>query len=128
MNYEEAFEVVTAAEIVAIHDRLLKTAPGLAGMPDPERAQAIYDRIKTLHAYGELVDVYDLAAAYLQAIARGHIFSDCNKRTAITCAAFVLFRNGAGVPTDGPELEQLTVDAATGEIDRQQIAATLRRM
>ncbi|HDS4345648.1 TPA: type II toxin-antitoxin system death-on-curing family toxin [Enterobacter hormaechei subsp. steigerwaltii] len=130
------FHKVTAAEIVAIHDRLLLNAPGLAGMPDPERAEAVYSRVWALHDYDALHEdehtgapvVFYLAAAYLQAIARGHIFNDCNKRTALMCAVLFLARNGVLINPTGEALEELTVNTATGKATRDQIAASFQMM
>ena len=51
-------------------------------------------------------DVFDLAAAYAEAIARGHCFNDGNKRTAFETMVVALEMNGVavalGVPKDRP--------------------------
>ncbi|WP_250146295.1 type II toxin-antitoxin system death-on-curing family toxin, partial [Escherichia coli] len=50
-----------------------------------------------------------------------------NKRTALNSALLFLRRNGVQV-FDSPELADLTVGAATGEISVYSVADTLRRL
>lgn len=69
---------VSASEIVIFHDRILQLYPGVAGMPDAGRAEAIIHRVHNLAHYEGVNDVFDLAAAYWVAIARGRIFNDGN--------------------------------------------------
>lgn len=122
------FVPVTAAEIIIFHDRLESSAPGLPGMADSSKAEAVIARINALAFYDELPDLWHVAAAHLQAVARGHIFADYNKRTALLTLGVFLRRNGILLNTTGTALEDLTVKAATGELDRPQIAAELQRL
>ncbi|EJA0515531.1 type II toxin-antitoxin system death-on-curing family toxin [Salmonella enterica] len=128
MNFETQYHAVTPEEIIYFHRRFEETAPGLAGMADDTKAQAVYDRVKMLYHYGELPDVWSVGAAYMQAISRGHIFSDYNKRTSLMCAVVFLARNGELVELADPELVELVVRAATGEAERPEIAAELQRL
>lgn len=127
MNFETEYHAVAPEEMIYFHGRFEKSAPGLAGMADDTKAAAVYDRIKMLHHYGELSDVWHVGAAYLQAIARGHVFADYNKRTALMCCAVFLGRNGALIDITDPEIVELTVRAATGAAERDEIAAELQR-
>ncbi|WP_432804343.1 type II toxin-antitoxin system death-on-curing family toxin [Escherichia coli] len=77
--------------------------------------------------YEEITDLFEVSATYLVATARGHIFNDANKRTALNSALLFLRRNGVQV-FDSPELADLTVGAATGEISVSSVADTLRRL
>ncbi|HDW1759735.1 TPA: type II toxin-antitoxin system death-on-curing family toxin, partial [Escherichia coli] len=100
---------------------------GLPGMSDPGRAEAIIGRVQARVVYEEITDLFEVSATYLVATARGHIFNDANKRTAINSALLFLRRNGVQV-FDSRELADLTVGAATGEISVSTVAATLRRL
>ncbi len=100
---------------------------GLPGMSDPGRAEAIIGRVQARVAYEEITDLFEVSATYLVATARGHIFNDANKRTALNSALLFLRRNGVQV-FDSPELADLTVGAATGEISVSSVADTLRRL
>ncbi|HCX4249791.1 TPA: type II toxin-antitoxin system death-on-curing family toxin, partial [Escherichia coli] len=61
------------------------------------------------------------------ATARGHIFNDANKRTALNSALLFLRRNGIQV-YDSPVLVELAVGAATGEIPVSSVAEKLREL
>jgi len=119
---------VSAAEVLAFHDRILQTLPGVPGMPDVGRANAIIHRVYNLAHYKGITDVFELAAIYWVAIARGHIFNDGNKRTAFFITVAFLRRNGVLIRDEGNELEELTVKAATGEMTPEQLAGRLREL
>ena len=75
MKLELEYRSVTADELIMLHDRLESTAPGLPGIADRSKAKAVIDRVTTLYLYGELPDVWHIAAAHLEAVARGHVFA-----------------------------------------------------
>lgn len=117
---------VSAQEVIAFHDRILRRLPGVAGMPDPGRAEAIIYRVQNRTHYEGITDVFELAATYWVAVARGHIFNDGNKRTAFFVTMTFLYRNGVLVCDNDNTLENLTVEAATGEKNVDQLAQQLR--
>ncbi|MCL6361766.1 type II toxin-antitoxin system death-on-curing family toxin [Pectobacterium polaris] len=117
---------VSAQEVIAFHDRILQRLPGVAGMPDPGRAEAIIYRVQNRTHYEGITDVFELAATYWVAIARGHIFNDGNKRTAFFVTMTFLYRNGVLVRDNDNTLENLTVEAATGAKNVDQLAQHLR--
>jgi len=65
-------------------------------------------RIENHAHYAGLDDAFDIAGMYAEAIARGHVFNDGNKRTALACALAYLREQGITLPAS-PELEELTV-------------------
>ncbi|OON38449.1 death-on-curing family protein [Izhakiella australiensis] len=119
---------ISAQEVIAFHERLLTVLTGVQGMPEPGRAEAIIYRVQNQLYYEGVEDIHELAAMYLIAIARGHIFNDGNKRTAFFVAVAFLNRNGIRIRDEGNELEELTVSAATGAVTTAQIAAVLRQL
>jgi death-on-curing protein len=119
---------ISAQEVIAFHDRLLAALPGVPGMPEPGRAEAIIYRVQNQLYYEGVEDIHELAAMYLIAIARGHIFNDGNKRTAFFVAMAFLNRNGIQIRDEGNELEELTVSAATGASSTADISAVLRQL
>ncbi|AVV39666.1 type II toxin-antitoxin system death-on-curing family toxin [Pantoea vagans] len=119
---------VSAQEVIAFHDRLLAVLPGIKGMPEPQRAEAIIYRVQNQLYYEGVKDIFVLAAIYLIAISRGHIFNDGNKRTAFFVTMVFLNRNGIAIRDEDNELEELTVSAATGDATTEVIAAVLRRL
>lgn len=119
---------IGAQEVIAFHDRILRVLPGVSGMPDSGRAEAIIYRVQNRTHYEGISDVFELAATYWVAIARGHIFNDGNKRTSFFVTMAFLRRNGVLVLDEGNELEELTVQAATGEKTVEQLSAILRTL
>jgi len=119
---------VSAQEVIAFHDRLLAVLPGIKGMPEPQRAEAIIYRVQNQLYYEGVEDIFVLAAIYLIAISRGHIFNDGNRRTAFFVTMVFLNRNGIDIRDEDNELEELTVSAATGDATTEVIAAVLRRL
>lgn len=127
MNYT----TITAFELTAMHDRLENTARGLPGTADRGKAEAAAERIAMLNHYGELPDVWHVAAAHLEAVARAHAFVDMNKRTSLLNMLVFLHRQGITLRNDteaGDALVELTVNAATGEANRAAIAAELQQL
>ncbi|EMK1731252.1 type II toxin-antitoxin system death-on-curing family toxin [Salmonella enterica] len=117
---------VSAQEVIGIHDRLLARLAGVPGMPDPGRADAIIYRVQNRLHYEQVEDLFELAATYLIAIARGHIFNDGNKRTALAVSMLFLRRNGITLDVRGSVLDDLTVNAATGALLVDQVTQVLR--
>lgn len=119
---------VSAQEVIAFHDRILQHFPGVAGMSDPGRAEALIYRVQNRKHDEGITDVFELAATYWVAIARGHIFNDGNKRTAFFVTMTFLYRNGIRIRDTGNMLENLTVEAATGEKTVDQLAKHLQNL
>jgi death-on-curing protein len=94
-------------------------------MPDPGRAEALMYRVLNRIEYEGITDVWQLAAMHLLAIARGHIFNDGNKRTALFITLLFLRRNGIILPAN-PDFVEMTVEAAAGQLTLEQIAERLR--
>ncbi|HGX3708938.1 TPA: type II toxin-antitoxin system death-on-curing family toxin [Escherichia coli] len=117
---------LTPAEVLEIHEQVLSRTPGLAGCSEPGRVEALCDRVLNYHVYDSVNDIYALAAMYLTAISRGHVFNDANKRTAFTSTMLFLRRNGVNIkPTSA--LVELTVQVAAGEISLTGIIETLKK-
>ena len=118
-------QFISAEEIIRFHDKLLQITPGVPGMPDPGRAEALLYRVLNKYEYEGVNDVWQLAAMHLLAISRGHIFNDGNKRTALFVTLLFLKRNGIILPSNRHFVE-LTVDAAAVLLSVEQIALALR--
>ncbi|HHZ3281396.1 TPA: type II toxin-antitoxin system death-on-curing family toxin [Escherichia coli] len=82
-----------------------------------------------MHHYEGVTDIIDLAAVYLVAIARGHIFNDANKRTALFVAQVFLKRNGVHIISSRisfDEMQIIALNAATGEYDWKMVSDHLK--
>lgn len=71
-------------------------------------------------------DLFEMAAAYLYHIARNHPFVDGNKRTGLACCLVFLSLNGIELDADDLELEEITLSASQGQIEKGDIAVFLR--
>lgn len=119
-------QFISAEESVLFHDKLLCVTPGVAGMSDPGRAEALLHRVLNKYQYEGVTDVWILAAMHLLAISRGHIFNDGNKRTALFITLLFLKRNGISLKAN-PDYVAMTVEAAAGRLSLEEIVERLRR-
>ncbi|ECJ2274498.1 type II toxin-antitoxin system death-on-curing family toxin [Salmonella enterica subsp. diarizonae] len=122
-------KLVSSQEVIEFHDRLIIRDGGVPGMAEPGRADAIIHRVLNMHYYEGITDVYDLASVYLVSIARGHIFNDANKRTALFVAQVFLKRNGVEIISSRisfDEMQILTINAATGEYTWKMVSDHLK--
>ena len=98
-------------------------------MPNPGHADAIIHRIFNLYHDEGGRDIFDLAAIYLIAIARGHIFNDAIKRTALFIAQVFLKRNGVAIISSRISfdiMQIIALHAATGEYTWQIVSDKLK--
>ncbi len=72
------------------------------------------------------VDLFEMAAAYLFHLSRNHPFIDGNKRTALASALVFLAYNSIEIEANFDDLEEITLGAAQGKINKEQIAKFLR--
>lgn len=75
--------------------------------------------------YAGLDDVFEVASMYAVAIARGHVFNDANKRTALVTALTYLSETQGIQIRRTPQLEDVMVDVAQGIVDERQLADVL---
>ena len=116
---------VSPEEVIAFHQRIIRSTGGAAGKIDRERVEAMILRVQNLYFYENITDIYELAAAYMLAIARGHVFVDGNKRASLFATIVFLKRNGIAL-SQSLYIVEVTVDAAAGLLNRHELADILR--
>jgi death on curing protein len=101
--------------VVAVHESIIVRLGGLAGFAGSgcEGLESALRRIENHAQYAGLSDALGIAGLYAEALARGHVFNDGNKRTALTCALHYLAQQNVNVRKD-PTLEDATVMLANG--------------
>ncbi|OZI17998.1 death-on-curing protein [Bordetella genomosp. 7] len=109
--------------VIAVHDEIIAELGGLPGLAGggAGAVEAALFRVEMHAQYAELNDVFGIAGLYAEAIARGHVFNDANKRTALTCALTYLYGQGIEVPRS-PELEEVMVHLAAGNLSGEDVA------
>ena len=117
--------VLTGREIRLMHDAVLMRFRGLASAQAPgflkERINGLLGGVELKLDCSTATDavVFRTAGELLSALARAHLFSDGNKRTAVLSALLFLLRSGHDVSatTDAVQrLSSLAVNAAQGAV------------
>src|SRR5690625_1524081 len=109
--------------VITIHDEIIKNFGGLPGhgRGGVGAIESALARVQSHVLYEGVADVFLIAALYAVAIARGHVFNDGYKRTGLTCALAYLYQQDVYIP-EAPELEEIMVDVASGDIDAETLA------
>jgi death on curing protein len=116
--------MIDADKVIEIHDLILAGEPGLHGDYGRGPLEGALARVDSRVQYDGLDDIYEIAAMYAVALARGHVFNDANKRTALVTALTYLSLQGVDIPRSDA-LEQIMVDVAEGSLDQVELADLL---
>ncbi|MGD0812260.1 MAG: type II toxin-antitoxin system death-on-curing family toxin [Verrucomicrobiota bacterium] len=121
----------TVAAVMAIHAEVLAAHGGLAGLRDQALLEsAVAAPQATMMGKAMFSNPMEIAAAYLFYLCSNHPFVDGNKRTALATCLVFLSENGLlpGEKLDTDAWERLTLDVASGALDREKTTARLRRL
>jgi death-on-curing protein len=114
---------VPSNAVVAIHQALLQEHGGLMGPPSPDSLEAALARPQQLHQYTDpKPSLPRLAAAYGFAIAKGHCFSDGNKRLALAIIDVFLQLNALELVASEPDSVVTMQSLAAGKISEEDLA------
>ncbi|GJH08662.1 MULTISPECIES: type II toxin-antitoxin system death-on-curing family toxin [Caballeronia] len=119
--------LLNARYVIAVHDDILDLEGGLPGFAQagPGGVEAVLARVENHAHYAGLDDIFGIAAMYAVAIARGHVFNDGNKRTALVCALTYLSVQGYDLSSTleiEDDLVEVMVEVAEGKIEREELA------
>ena len=120
---------VTVDIVEEIHGEAIRRFGALDGVRERALLESAVAAPQATFA-GESVfkDIVEVAAAYLFYICRNHPFLDGNKRAALgTCIVFLRL-NGRDTAVDSSAWETLTLDVASGSLDRHKATPRLRRL
>jgi death-on-curing protein len=116
--------MLSAKDVIRIHDLIIADEGGLPGHHGMDAIEGALARVVNRILYTQMTDVWETAAMYAVAIARGHVFNDGNKRTAMVSALTYLEMEGFFV-RQNRQLEEVMVDVAQGAVDENQLALIL---
>jgi len=125
---------LTAEVVKVIHAKVLRKHGGLDGLRDEGLLlSAVSAAQATWGGEPLLKEPIEVAAAYLVYICKNHPFNDGNKRAALGACLLVLEKNGLlpdlGLPAQNLDAwEHLTLDVASGKIDRDETARRLSEL
>ena len=125
MTIEPRF--LTIPEVIEIHDQEIATAGGLSGVRDLNALESAVGAPQASFNGQFLMDIFEMAATYLNSIAINHPFLDGNKRTALASSLTFLFMNGYEIEESyDEELADKTLDLVTRKITKSDLAKHLK--
>ena len=115
-------------DILVIHALIIDQTGGRHGIRDVGLLESACARPKTsIFGKSTFPTVFDKAAAYLDSIAKHHVFVDGNKRTALARAARFLELNDFRLNASNIEAERFMIRVIVKRLDIPKIAAWLRK-
>jgi death on curing protein len=109
-----------------IHGRLLSLDGGLSGVRDVPLLQSALARPQQLHAYGDEVDLVNLAAAYTAGIIRNHPFIDGNKRTGFVTGVLFLELNSRKFTATEESAAHAILSLVAGTLNESEFTEWMR--
>ena len=112
---------INEAFVIAVHDEILKqTLVGRAGVY-LDRLESVLGRISQQIYYNQIDNIFEIAAWYGIALAKGHAFVDGNKRTALAVMLTFLEIQGIDIQYDSC-FDDLMVDIVESQQDHVVLA------
>jgi death-on-curing protein len=128
MRRQTEIAFLTLEDVLALHDELIQRYGGASGLRDAgllEAALAMPQAGFGGQYFHEFP--HEMGAAYLFHLVRNHAFFDGNKRVALGCAILFFKINRVRYSITEEEAVELTLAAATGQMDKSSVAAFLRQ-
>lgn len=124
-----AIEFLTIEDVLHIHQNQIERYGGEHGVRDLGLlVSAIAQPEATFGGQHLHSDLFAMAAAYLFHIVQNHPFADGNKRTGAVSALVFLDWNEVVLRTDEEGLVEITLQVATGQIGKAEVAAHFRSL
>jgi death on curing protein len=125
MTPEPRFLLIS--EVIEIHDQEIATAGGLSGIRDLKALESALGAPQVSFNGEFLMDIFEMAATYLNSLAMDHPFLDGNKRTALATSLTFLFINGIEIDEQmDSELADKTLDLVARKISKSDFAQHLK--
>ncbi|MBI2024816.1 MAG: type II toxin-antitoxin system death-on-curing family toxin [Candidatus Harrisonbacteria bacterium] len=119
---------LSGEEILVIHSEIIDRTGGSHGIRDAGLLVSIVEKAKMSFGGKELYQgVFNKAAAYLESLARYHIFIDGNKRIGIGASARFLFLNGLELTATNKEVENFVLEVVDKKFDLETIASWFKK-
>lgn len=119
---------LSAAQILALHQALLRAFGGRRGLRDRGALEASLARpFATFDGEDLYPDAAAKAAALMHSLVSNHPFVDGNKRVGAAAAELFLEVNSWSLHAEDDDLEKITLAVARGEIAAEALAIWLRQ-
>lgn len=120
-------EYLTVAQVLFIHDQMVKRFGGSFGVRDLGLVESAVARPQASFGGQNLYEnIFDKAAALLQSLLKNHAFIDGNKRTALSSAGIFLKVNGYKLKNTHDEEVEFAVDVDNKHLPLEQISKWLK--
>jgi|WetSurMetagenome_2_1015567.scaffolds.fasta_scaffold42988_3 death on curing protein len=114
---------LTISEVIEIHDQEIANAGGLSGVRDIKALESALGAPQASFSGEFLMDIFEMAATYINSIALNHPFLDGNKRTALATSLTFLFINGFEIDEQYDlELADKTLELVARKITKPDLA------
>lgn len=119
---------LSAAQILALHQALLRAFGGRRGLRDRGALEASLARpFATFDGEDLYPDAAAKAAALMHSLVSNHPFVDGNKRVGAAAAELLLEVNGWSLIAEDDDLEEITLAVVRGEVAAEALAIWLRQ-
>lgn len=113
--------MINSTFVIAVHDEILvQTGVGRSGC-HTERLESVLSRIDQQVYYSEIKNLFEIAAWYGIALAKGHAFVDGNKRTGLATMLTFLEIQGVSIQ-ELTGLDDLMVDIVESQDEHEVLA------
>lgn len=118
---------LTAPQVLAIHDQMIKRFGGSHGIRDLDLLESAVARPQASFDGNDLYEnLFTKAAALLQSLLKNHPFIDGNKRTALTSAGIFLLRNGYALQNNHDIEVEFAIQVDTERLSIEEITFWLK--
>lgn len=129
MSQADEITFLSVEVVIGLHRFQLELYGGGAGLRDRGLLESALAQPQA--SFGGVYvheGLFAMAAAYLFHIVSNHPFVDGNKRAGLLAALTFLHLNGMALKGDSEALYALTMGVAEGRLDKQAVAAELKRI
>lgn len=117
---------LTIEQVLSIHLQILQNTQEDKELSPYMSLESALNRIDDHIYYTGLNDVYEIAALYAIAIAKGHCFNNGNKRTGMVSMIVFLFINNILLHADNRDIEEVMVDVVEDRIKQKELAEWIK--
>ena len=111
------------AEIIEIHNEEILTAGGLLGIRDIKLLESAAGAVQATFDGKYVMNIFEMAATYINSIVFNHPFVDGNKRAAAASALTFLYLNGYLINESyEEELADIILNLINRKINKRDIA------
>ena len=119
---------LTLDEVFEIHRNEIEAAGGAKEIRDPDRLKSALGAAQASFGGKLLMDVFEIAATYVNSIASNHPFLDGNKRAAAASGLTFLYLNGYTLKEDyDEEFADKVLDLVMSKITKKDFVIYLKK-